>query len=106
MVDSTVLAGQEVVKRAEGDRDVVETTEMHGPDWYNPYDGQPMKIRDVLELLREDGWYLVRQRGSHRQFRHPGKPGRVTIAGHPGDDIPPGTLSSILRQAGLRGGRD
>ena len=61
-----------------------------------------MKVRDVLDLLQEDGWYLVRQRGSHRQFKHPGKLGRVTVAGHPRDDVPAGTLSNILRQAGLR----
>ncbi|HIM62743.1 MAG TPA: type II toxin-antitoxin system HicA family toxin [Dehalococcoidia bacterium] len=61
-----------------------------------------MNVRDVLDLLREDGWYLVRQRGSHRQFKHTDKIGRVTVAGHPRDDIPPGTLNNIFRQAGLR----
>jgi predicted RNA binding protein YcfA (HicA-like mRNA interferase family) len=61
-----------------------------------------MKIRDVLKLIEEDGWYKVRQRGSHRQYRHSQKPGRVTVAGHPRDDVPPGTLNNILRQAGLR----
>ncbi len=64
-----------------------------------------MKVRDVLELLNEDGWYLVRQRGSHCQYEHPGKSGRVTLAGHPREDVPPGTLNNILRQAGLRPGR-
>ncbi|PKB83735.1 MAG: addiction module toxin, HicA family [SAR202 cluster bacterium Io17-Chloro-G9] len=64
-----------------------------------------MKVRDMLSLLLEDGWYLVRQRGSHRQYRHPSKPGRVTVAGHLRDDVPPGTLNNILRQAGLRTGR-
>ncbi len=63
-----------------------------------------MNVRDVLDLLQEDGWYLVRQRGSHRQFKYSSKQGRVTVAGHPRDDIPPGTLSNILRQAGLRHG--
>lgn len=60
-----------------------------------------MKVREVIELLREDGWTQVRQRGSHRQFRHPAKKGTVTVAGKPGVDIPPGTLKSIYKQAGL-----
>lgn len=61
-----------------------------------------MKIREVLVLRREDGWYLVTTEGSHRQFKHAVKSGRVTVAGHPGDDLPPGTLNSILKQAGLK----
>jgi predicted RNA binding protein YcfA (HicA-like mRNA interferase family) len=61
-----------------------------------------MKVRDVLALLRADGWYLVKSGGSsHRQFKHPTKQGRVTVAGHEGADIPPGTLKSIRRQAQL-----
>jgi predicted RNA binding protein YcfA (HicA-like mRNA interferase family) len=60
-----------------------------------------MKVRDVLRLLADDGWVQVGQKGSHRQFRHPIKPGKVTVAGHPSDDLPIGTLKSILRQAGL-----
>ncbi|MBN1444338.1 MAG: type II toxin-antitoxin system HicA family toxin [Planctomycetes bacterium] len=60
-----------------------------------------MKVRDVLRLITDDGWVLVRTRGSHRQFKHPGKAGLVTIAGKPGDDLAAGTLNSILRQAGL-----
>ena len=60
-----------------------------------------MKIREVIKLIEEDGWYLVATRGSHRQFKHARKPGRVTIAGHPGDDLAPGTLNSVLKQAGL-----
>ncbi len=52
-------------------------------------------------MLEHDGWRQVAQRGSHRQFRHPAKPGRVTVAGNPGHDLAPGTLASILRQAGL-----
>ncbi len=58
-----------------------------------------MKIREVIKLIEEDGWYIVTTKGSHRQYKHPTKPGRVTIAGHPGDDLAPGTLSSILKQA-------
>lgn len=64
-----------------------------------------MKIRDVLRLLRDGGWIQVAQKGSHRQFKHPAKPGRVTVAGHPGDDLGPGTLGSVLKQAGLKGRR-
>ena len=60
-----------------------------------------MKVREVLRLLREDGWNIVSTRGSHRQLKHPSKPGRVTVAGHDGLDVPPGTLKSIRRQARL-----
>lgn len=60
-----------------------------------------MKVRDVLRLLAEDGWQEIAQRGSHRQFRHPAKPGKVTVAGKPATDVPPGTLANILRPAGL-----
>ncbi len=60
------------------------------------------KIRDVMRMIEEDGWVLVRTRGSHRQYKHPEKPGLVTIAGHPNDDLAPGTYSSILKQAGLK----
>jgi predicted RNA binding protein YcfA (HicA-like mRNA interferase family) len=57
--------------------------------------------------LEADDWRLVRQPGSHRQFKHPSRPGRVTVAGTDGDEIKPGTLVSILRQAQLKGrGRD
>lgn len=65
-----------------------------------------MKVREVLRLLQEDGWYLVKQVGSHRQFKHPTKRGRVTVAGHPSDTLHPKTLTSILRQAGLDLRRD
>ena len=61
-----------------------------------------MKIRDMLKLLKGDGWYLVTTEGSHRQFKHPTKPGRVTVSGHPSEDIHPKTLRSILTQAGLK----
>lgn len=53
-------------------------------------------------MIEQDGWYLVVTKGSHRQFKHPSKSGRVTIAGHPGDDVAVGTYSSILKQAGLK----
>lgn len=61
-----------------------------------------MKVREVLKLLKSDGWYLVVTSGSHRQLKHPIKPGRVTVAGKPSEDLPPGTLNSILKQAGLK----
>jgi predicted RNA binding protein YcfA (HicA-like mRNA interferase family) len=60
-----------------------------------------MKVREVLRVLREDGWFLVATRGSHRQFKHQDKPGRVTVSGKPSDDLAPGTLNSVLKQAGL-----
>ncbi len=61
-----------------------------------------IKIRDLLKLLAADGWYLARTRGSHQQFKHPVKPGLVTVAGKPGDVLAPGTLNSILKQADLK----
>jgi predicted RNA binding protein YcfA (HicA-like mRNA interferase family) len=61
-----------------------------------------VKIRDVVKMLEDDGWSVVRQRGSHRQFKHTNKRGLVTVAGKPGDDVAPGTLNSILKQAGLK----
>ncbi len=65
-----------------------------------PYFG--MKIRVIIGMLREDGWYQVAQKGSHRQFKHPVKKGRVTIAGARNHDLAPGTLNSILGQTGLK----
>ena len=61
-----------------------------------------MKIRDIIRLIEAGGWFLVETKGSHRQYKHPEKPGRVTIAGHPSDDLAPGTLNSILKQAKLK----
>jgi predicted RNA binding protein YcfA (HicA-like mRNA interferase family) len=61
-----------------------------------------MKVAEVLRMLQDDGWYLVTTRGSHRQFKHLSKPGRVTDPGKPSDDLAIGTLSSILKQAGLK----
>jgi predicted RNA binding protein YcfA (HicA-like mRNA interferase family) len=60
-----------------------------------------MKVRDVIKLIEADGWYFLRQRGSHRQYRHATKPGKVTIAGKPSDEMAPGTLGSVFRQAGI-----
>jgi predicted RNA binding protein YcfA (HicA-like mRNA interferase family) len=61
-----------------------------------------MKVREVLRLIAADGWYQAAMRGSHRQFKHPIKSGRVTVAGKPSDDMAAGTLNSILKQAGLK----
>ena len=61
------------------------------------------KVREAIKLIETDGWREVTVRGSHRQFKHPTKVGRVTIAGHPSDDLAPGTYNSILKQAGLKG---
>ena len=61
-----------------------------------------MKVNEVLRLLQDDGWYLAATRGSHRQYKHPSKPGRVTVPGKPSDDLAPGTLNSILKQASLK----
>ena len=61
-----------------------------------------MKVRDAIRLIEQDGWSLVATRGSHRQYKHPFKPGRVTVAGKPSEDLAPGTLNSILKQAGLK----
>ncbi len=62
-----------------------------------------MEVRDIIRLIEKDGWMLLPRTGtSHRQYKHPTKPGRVTIAGHPGDDVDAGTKNSILKQAGLK----
>ena len=57
----------------------------------------PVKVQDLISRLESDGWFLVRQKRSHRQYHHPTKPGTVTVAGKPSLDMPPGTLSSILQ---------
>lgn len=61
-----------------------------------------MKVWDVIKLIEEDGWYLIKMEGDHRQYKHPTKRGRVTIAGHPSKEVPPGTLLSIFKQAEIR----
>lgn len=62
----------------------------------------PTKVHELIARLEADGWLLVRQKGSHRQYHHPTKPGTVTVAGKPSIEVPPGTLNSILKQAGLK----
>jgi predicted RNA binding protein YcfA (HicA-like mRNA interferase family) len=61
-----------------------------------------VKVRDVITTLEADGWRLVATRGSHRQYKHPLKPGRVTVPGKPGDDLAPGTLNSVWKQAQIK----
>ena len=61
-----------------------------------------MKVSEILEMLRRDGWVHITTRGSHRQFKHPLKPGRVTVAGKASKDLHPATLNSILKQSGLK----
>ena len=61
-----------------------------------------MKVRDVIKLIEKDGWHLVTTEGSHRQYKHPARPGRVTVSGHPREDVHPKTLKGILTQAGIK----
>ena len=60
-----------------------------------------MTIREILKVLRKDGWYIINQERSHISLKHPTKPGKVTVANHSGD-LKPGTLNSIYKQAGLK----
>jgi predicted RNA binding protein YcfA (HicA-like mRNA interferase family) len=60
-----------------------------------------MTVRDVIQMLSKDGWVQITQKGSHRQFRHASKAGKVTVPGHASDDLAPKTRKSILKQAGL-----
>ncbi len=60
-----------------------------------------LTVREVIRLIEADGWRLIATKGSHRQYKHPQKSGRVTVAGKPADEVAPGTLNSILKQAGL-----
>jgi predicted RNA binding protein YcfA (HicA-like mRNA interferase family) len=62
-----------------------------------------MKVREVIRLIEDDGWRLARQRGSHRIYKHPTKPGTVTVSGKRSDDLRVGTLKSVYRQARLKG---
>jgi predicted RNA binding protein YcfA (HicA-like mRNA interferase family) len=62
-----------------------------------------MKVSEIIKIIENDGWFLVRQKGSHRQYKHKVKKGLVTIASHKlSDDIAIGTLNSILKQAQLK----
>ena len=61
-----------------------------------------MKVRELIKLIEDDGWYHIKTKGSHRQFKHPTKEGKVTIPGKLGVDVPKGTRNSVLKQAGLK----
>ena len=61
-----------------------------------------MKFRQIIKIIEDGGWYHDRTKGSHRQFKHPTKPGVVTIAGKPNEDVQRGTLNNILKQADLK----
>jgi predicted RNA binding protein YcfA (HicA-like mRNA interferase family) len=61
-----------------------------------------MKVRDLIRRIADDGWRQIAQRGSHRQYKHSAKTGKVTVSGVPSDDVHPKTLSSVLKQAGLK----
>jgi predicted RNA binding protein YcfA (HicA-like mRNA interferase family) len=61
-----------------------------------------LTVREVIRMLEADGWQLVATKGSHRQYKHETKAGRVTVAGKPSQEVAPGTLNSILKQAGLK----
>ncbi|MGH8467911.1 MAG: type II toxin-antitoxin system HicA family toxin [Gammaproteobacteria bacterium] len=61
-----------------------------------------MKVNELIALLEADGWFQVRMKGSHRQVHHRTKSGSVTVSGKLSIDVPPGTLSSALKQAGLK----
>ncbi|MBE9234555.1 type II toxin-antitoxin system HicA family toxin [Anabaena aphanizomenioides LEGE 00250] len=61
-----------------------------------------MKVKEIINIIKDDGWYLVRTQGSHRQYKHPTKVGLVTVPGKLSDDLAPGTLNSILKQSGLK----
>jgi len=61
-----------------------------------------MKVKELLKMLEDDGWGLSRTKGSHRQYKHPSKPGTVTVAGKFSADVPKGTLNAILRQSGIK----
>ena len=61
-----------------------------------------MKVKELIKMIEADGWQYMYSTGSHRHFKHPAKKGKVTIPGHPNEDLPPGTIGSVLKQAGLR----
>lgn len=63
------------------------------------------KVRDIIRLLRAEGWYEVKSRGGHRQFKHTARGGRVTVSGQLSDDMPPGTWNNVRKQAGLKDDR-
>lgn len=67
---------------------------------------QTMKVKEVIKMIEQDGWFMIRRRGSHRQYKHSNKKGLVTIAGHLNDELAKGTLNSVFKQARLKYGRE
>jgi predicted RNA binding protein YcfA (HicA-like mRNA interferase family) len=61
-----------------------------------------MKVREIVKMIEKDGWYRVRTRGSHHQYKHPSKAGLVTIPGNPGEEMAIGTYQNVLKQAGMK----
>lgn len=102
-----VLEGRKAERRAHNEHALLQA----GPD-VAEYDhaAMPTKVQELISRLEADGWYQVRQKGSHRQYQkgshrqyhHASKGGTVTVAGSPSVEVPPGTLNSILKQAGLK----
>jgi len=83
----------------------LKRTTQHPYFEWTEVEGKAMKVREVIEKIEKEGWYLAATRGSHRQYKHPEIPGRITIPGHMKDTLAPGTLNSILKQAGMKGER-
>ena len=104
---ATGLAGYLRINRlARSTPASVEQRTRKGPtprsrDWV-PTTPSEMKYRDIIRLIENDGWRVAARRGSHQQYEHPTKSGKVTVAGKPNVDVPKGTAANILRQAGLR----
>ena len=78
------------------------TLVLDGPETEYDSKTMPTKVRELITLLENNGWLCIRQKGSHRQYHHASKPGTVTVAGKPSVEVPPGTLNSILKQAGQK----
>jgi predicted RNA binding protein YcfA (HicA-like mRNA interferase family) len=90
-------------QKADGDVHLTEkpNEQIHPRNIKTP-GGRILKVREIIKMIEADGWYLVATRGSHRQYKHREKPGRITIAGHPNDELAPGTINSIFKQAQVR----
>jgi predicted RNA binding protein YcfA (HicA-like mRNA interferase family) len=104
LADALLLRARPGIAGPDGLVDVGRTQDGQGFDNLSYPNYVDFRDRNTVftGLLREDGWTLIRQRGSHRQFAHPVKPGLVTVSGSANDDIHPGTLNNIRTQAGLK----
>ena len=87
-------------------KDAIESTdktnEQIHPTTIKTSGGHILKVREIIKIIEADGWYPVATKGSHRQYKHTEKPGRITVAGHLADDLAPGTINSIFKQAQLK----